>query len=178
MSLSRVQRKTLSHMRQLIRHVQTRVRSADPHGAAVWRKHIVQQYRANQSVSSKAEARQLRRAAADKLALLQAVDEEQVRRWWRHAVGSCTGVVPASHSTVGACVTSVRRDLWCVGTDLVPHVQWHRHGLVAVHQGISTPGWPGDACPEVIGGLVGSLQALQLLSSVCVVVDGTRVTLR
>jgi len=55
----------------------------------MWHGYIMQQYRANQNVSHKPTARRLRRSAADMVALIQGVQEEQVRvgmvceRLWR-----------------------------------------------------------------------------------------------
>ena len=77
-SLTRVQRKTLSHLRALLRHANKRVSTTADHGPRLWTSFILQEYRAHQHVTKKATARRLRRMAADQVALIQAVDEEQV----------------------------------------------------------------------------------------------------
>jgi hypothetical protein len=99
MSLSRPQKKVLSTLRSLLRHVNDHVDNRTAAGTSdtrVWRSYIMEQYRANKSVKGREEVSRLRSVATDSLACLQAVVEQRVRTCRSRAVAAAasrSGVV-------------------------------------------------------------------------------------
>lgn len=85
-SVTKVQQRTLSHLRQLLRHARLNfeVASASSSGEPVqdvslFTNFIMEQYRNNRSIADRSQLKNLRNHAADVVSYLQAVKAQQVR---------------------------------------------------------------------------------------------------